>query len=406
MKILFFDAWTKGIRNFSRLTESLKKEGFDYKLFHLESWDGNSVAKVQEINGIRCFDISHYNTNYIYNVLKDEKPDIVLILSLSYILDRTIVSMCNHCGIKVVYLAHGKIYMKSGVGNLSQSTSILAKTLSRIRSKKMMVLRNYVQFNLLTEFHPFRIIRTFSEFINHSDRTMFTPYCEEFKVDKGMVYYDSEKKMFEDERHFPQGMIEAVGNPEMDSLINTPIKKKDDFLHTIRFIGERYALYMDDGFVQENILSYSEWENFITELIAPLNENKIGLIIKLHPRTDIAPISDFLKNNSILAIKDVDFKNVICHSEFVISHSSSTVLYGMILDKPIILPRWGIMSDLIKNYPESCVNYCDSPDSYRHLVFNGVTVKDNKEYLESNCGKLDGKAVERIVGNITKLKDL
>lgn len=402
MKILFFDTWTKGIRNFSRLVEPLERAGFQYKLVHLESW-GEPCEKIQKIGKIDCYDISYYKTNYIYDVLKMEKPNVVLILSLSYLLDRTVVSMCNNLGIKVAYLAHGKIYMKQGVGNLSTNTSLMNRIIGKLKSKSSRILFNYVRYNTLTRFKPLLVSNTINEFLCHSNNSMFTPYTEEFKVDTGMVYYDSEKIMFENERHFPKGMIQAVGNPELDFIINNEIIDKGKFLSLINYPNKKYALYLDDGFTQEQILTNEEWKNFIMEMYKPIKDKGWGLIIKLHPRTDIKPIDDFLSENNILAIKDVDFKNVIYHSEFVFSHSSSTVIYGMILNKPILLPRWGKMKDLIRNYPNDVVSYCNSEDEYIELLANGIPTKKVDKYLSENCGLLDGRSVERIVEKLTSL---
>ena len=400
MKILFFDTWTKGIRNFGRLTNELDKNGFEYKLLHLESW-GDSCCSVQCIMGIDCYDISYYKTSYIYDVLKKEMPDVVLILSLSYLLDRCVVSMCRHLNIKVVYLAHGKIYMKQGVGNLSSSTSVLKKFSSRLISKPSKILRNYLRFNLVTRFRPSNVFQTIREFFVHTNQTMFTPYSEEFNVDAGMVYYEEEKKMFEEGRHFPQGMIFSVGNPEMDYIINQNVLSREEFLSSIPYTDQKYALYLDDGFTQESIMSYSEWETFISQIYIPLKKKGLGLIIKLHPRTDVSPISEFLQKENILALKDVDFKNIIYHSEFVLSHSSSTVIYGMILNKAVVLPRWGAMANLIHNYPSDVVYYCETEKDYSKLLESSLLPKDTNEYLSTNCGILDGKATERIIDVIT-----
>lgn len=397
MKILFFDTWTKGIRNFSRLTDKLESKGCTYKLVHLESWDGVDVPKYQKIGKIDCYDISYYNSTYIYSVLKQERPDVVLMLSLSYLLDRVITSMCNKLGIKIVYLAHGKIYMKEGIGNLSSNLSLAEKINKRRSTKKMMIIKNYFRFNLLTRFRPDLIFHTLLEFVNHSDKSMYTPYCSEFKVNAGMVYYESEKEMFENERHFPKGMIQAVGNPEMDSIINARVIDKPEFLKSINFDRENYALYMDDGFTQEGLFSYEEWKSFINEVYVPLRKRGISLIIKLHPRTNVEPMNDFLKEQCILAIKDVDFKNVCAHADFVLSHSSSTVMYGMIVNKPVLLPRWGKMTNLVRNYPEDAVTYVETLEDYASLVKNGIPHKDTSAYLKDNCGNLDGKAIDRIV---------
>ena len=72
----------------------------------------------------------------------------------------------------------------------------------------------------------------------------------------------------------------------------------------------------------------------------------------------------------------------------------------MILNKPVLLPRWGKMQNLIRNYPENVVEYCESIEKYENLLNHSIPVKDVHDYLEENCGVLDGKAVDRIVHTI------
>lgn len=399
MKLLFIDGWTKGIRNFSRLTPLLNERKVSYKLVHLESWGSDNAQQKQTINGVDCYDISYYKTNYIYNVLKIEKPDVVLILSLGYLLDRTIVSMCNKLGIRIAYLSHGKLYMKQGAGDLSSQSSMIQKIKKRMKGKALMVLKNYIRFNCITRFKPVLVFRALKEFVRHSERSMFTPYTDEFRVDVGMVYYEPETLLFE-KRGFPKGMIRAVGNPEIDGIINSPLLERDVFLKKIGLSFDKYVLYMDDGFVQENLLTMKEWLSFINEMYQPLKQKGSKLVIKLHPRTSIENAKEFFDKEGILTIKDADFKNLCYHSEFVFSHSSSTVVYGMIMNKPIVLPRWGKMADLVRNYPDDVVNYVESPKQYISLLDTGIPLKDTRAYLRENCGFLDGKSTKRIVDNI------
>jgi len=74
-KILFFDGWTKGIRNFERLCPSFDKNGIEYKLFHLGSWGDKSVPLQESIRGIKCYDISYYQL-MIYQKLLRKKNQI------------------------------------------------------------------------------------------------------------------------------------------------------------------------------------------------------------------------------------------------------------------------------------------------------------------------------------------
>lgn len=399
MNLLFIDSWTKGIRNFERLTPEIEtRGGVRFKLLHLESWSASNVPSYQTIKGIECYDIKYYKTKNLYKVLNKEQPDAVIILSLSYIFDRTIVSMCQSLNIKVYYLAHGRFALKEGVGHLSSSVSIFKKILYRIKPYKIYVFLNYSYFNLFVRFRPGRIVKTLYRFVSHTDKTEVTLYDDELAVNRGMVYFDSEKEMFENNRQFPSGMIVAVGNPEMDAIINGKIIDRNIFLNSINVpTNRKYALYLDDGFVQSKIMSEDEWIEFLNDINGVLRRHDFSLVVKLHPRTDENLFQDYFHREKVFAIKDADFKNIVYHSDLVVGHDSTTVIYGLYLNKPIILSRWGKMSNLKINYPRDIVNYSFSIDEFESMISKGVPIYDTKQYLYDYYGVKDGKSIKQIV---------
>ena len=199
-------------------------------------------------------------------------------------------------------------------------------------------------------------------------------------------------------RHFPHGMIVAVGNPEMDSIINSPLEERELFLESINLPkSQQYGLYLDDGFVQSGIMSIDEWKAFLNEVNMVFKDHNLKLVVKLHPRTDGNYFSEYFKNEGIIALKDVDFKNLIYHSKCVIGHDSTTIVYGFYLKKPVILSRWGVMSKLKINYPKDIVNYCFSVQEFEKLMDFGVPVYDTNKYLIEECGLKEGKSIEMIV---------
>lgn len=405
MSIIFFDTWTKGIQNFLRIIPQLDMRGYNYKLVHLESWDyTETISEMINIKGIDCFDARYYRTINIFKILKQERPDIILILSLSFFLDKLIVTICKKLDIKIIYLSHGKYYRKEGVGKLSTQISIFNKIKRRATSKTLKILLNYFYVNLFLFFRPDRIFKAIIQFIIYSDRTMYTPFSKELEVEKAMVYYDSEKEMFENERNFPKGMVEAVGNPEMDFIVNNVVLERDSYLTSIGLgVNDNYLLYLEDGFVQENILLPSDWIEFINKVHNICIKNNLTLVIKLHPRTKLELYSTFFNDKSIHALMECDFKNLVYHSEKVISHSSSTVDYALYLNKHVLLPRWGKLTNLIKNYSKNNVTYVFSANELDKLISKELPAINNRKYVNENLGKMDGHVVDRIVETIDKI---
>ena len=78
-KIVYIDSWTKGIHNFKRIDPLLCKNKIETLLIHTGSWGAElGRPKEEDIDGIKCRDISYYGTNLLYFALKRENPDVVL----------------------------------------------------------------------------------------------------------------------------------------------------------------------------------------------------------------------------------------------------------------------------------------------------------------------------------------
>ena len=106
MKIAYFDYWTEGIQNFVPFDSMLRKRGHETLLLHIGSF--NAVhSKEEVVNGIKCRDISYYNTKMIYKMIEQEKPDIIITLNTTKLLDRVITMSCRKLKIKSIYLMHG-----------------------------------------------------------------------------------------------------------------------------------------------------------------------------------------------------------------------------------------------------------------------------------------------------------
>jgi len=63
-KIVYIDSWTKGIHNFNRIDPLLCKNKIETLLIHTGSWGAElGRPKEEDIDGIKCRDISYYGTN-------------------------------------------------------------------------------------------------------------------------------------------------------------------------------------------------------------------------------------------------------------------------------------------------------------------------------------------------------
>ena len=70
MKVVYFDYWINGIRNFVPLNKSLVEAGQKTMLFHIGSFRDRKCDEECIVDGILCHDIKYYKTKFIFNALK------------------------------------------------------------------------------------------------------------------------------------------------------------------------------------------------------------------------------------------------------------------------------------------------------------------------------------------------
>lgn len=407
MKILFFDYWLKGIANFNRLMPELRCQCPDaeVKMLHVGSWKEPQEAVVNEHEGFISYDISYYKTWSLYKVLKKERPDVLIMLNLCFLNDKALIVFCRRLGIKTVYLAHGK-FLK----NIDESLGLFIKQdlkknfLSKIRRDTINMLCNYFYATLL-EHKPILFVKSLMAMVkNPVSMTLNSLYTEELDADLKLVYYESDKQLLIEQRKFPDKNIYVVGNPELDTFINTPLMMRSEFLRQIGVPDLPYLLYLDDGYVQARLIDKETWHIHLSEIAEIVKKAHMQFVIKLHPRTPLAEHVQFFSKEHIIPFgKEVDFKNLIAHSETVTSFVSTTISFALLLGKRVISPRWGVSAQYIHNYPDNVIHYSSDAKDFAEWLVNKRPCNTSISYVANNLGILDGQTIPRIVTLIKEI---
>lgn len=406
-KVLYIDIWEKGYRNFSRIDDDFKKNGFTSLLVHTGSFYHNDTNAEERIGGLLVRDISFYKTILIKKVIKIEKPDVIIILNLSFVFDRAIVNICKSKNIKLVYLSHGKLispgFEKEEAEKLNNT---IWKNLNRIvRKKNFLVLINYFSSLTGVKFiaNPLRLILGIIK--KPSNYLTFARYDDELDADLLLVYTEQDKCLLSESFGFPENKIKVVGNPEITAFMMAPSLPKSVFLHELGLNENcKYVVYLDDGFVRDGMITTNEWYESLSEIVQITDTLGIRVIVKLHPKTNREQHLQFFESKNILSIEDCDFKRLLEHSEFVISHLSTTIIYALIFSKNVYIPYWGKFADLWKNYPENVVKYCHSISDFK----NTVSLNTNENHDNINAYLLDNgidskvNSINNIVSEVSK----
>lgn len=406
MKIIFFDYWLKGVANFERLIPGFQKyPDIEMKMIHVGSWKERQQSIVTKHNGFTSYDISFYKTNNLYRILKREQADVVVMLNLCFFLDKAIVAYCKKLNMKVIYLAHGNLLNDVVLEEFHQNVnkSFKKNPFGKLRKDTVLQLWNYFYATCIINHSWGLFIKSLIRLLrNPATMTIYATDCRELDVDQLLVYYLSDKYSLMKRANFDKSKIVVTGNPDLDSFIN---KNPEPFSYLSKKynIPLDYVLYLEDGFVQAKILSKEQWYSLLKDISDVCRKNNLVLVVKLHPRTRLEEHRDFFRKENIIPIVKEDMKTLVYYASSIVSQRSTTIVYGLILKKKVLSPRWGHSMSLSYNYPVDVIRYCHTIEEFENILISKTETCTNDEYMKNNIGLMDGRAVERIVASIKNI---
>lgn len=407
-KILYFDYWTAGIHNFKLFDKELSDSGFETKLIHVGSWKNKNVPPYQKIDEINCFDIGYFDSGLLFNVLKQEAPKVVIMLNASLITDRTVILSCKKLGIKSVYLMHGALtreeFIEDSIESSNQSfkTNRLSKSIRHLKG----TIPNYFysvfkyKSSFLLRWYPYGLlIKTFT---NPARYINFPPPSFDLSPDLSLVYGNIDKRFYEKLFIGTDSQIKVVGNPTLDRYfqeLKELANDRDLFLVQNSIpLDTPYITYIEEGLVEDKVWDNEYRIKFLMDISRVCTEKDFHLVVKLHPRTTRGKhIDSLLELKGITFIREVNFSKLIYFTSKCISHYSTTLIYPMLLDKPILMPRWGNSRFVQKLYNEDEVTFVNTLEQLGDYLEKDKLEYDRSKYLHDYVPFTDGKTKERIL---------
>lgn len=411
MKILYFDYWTKGIKLFVNIDKQLKALGYNTLLLHVESRRSKNVNAEEIIDGILCRDISYYRTRYLLKILKIVKPDIVISVNSTYLLDRTLVLACRKLNIKTVYLMNGKKPIGSQLDSWKISFNN-KKSLVRRIGKSFRYLKfdvpNYICSLFYHNHGHISLIKIFKVLFNYfSDPIVVIgfPICrEELIHDKCLAFANNYIEHWI-KFGYKRNQIFITGNPEHDTIARKEydIDGLPGVVQSTIKLGKKYAVYLEEANVEHMVPGWTdEYRNDHLEKIAQrLYKDGYLLIVKLHPLTILSKIS----NNScnMLIFSKCDIATLIYHSTFCISHMSTTIDFAVLLNKPILIPQWRLSKRTVDYYIYNGVgNKWDNISEDLDLSIND---EKRDKYIREYITVTKGNIINNIVNHIANYRN-
>lgn len=413
-KILYFDYWTLGIKNFKLFDQLLKDKGCETKLLHLNSWRGITGPDYAEVDGIACYDISYYRTNLLYKILAIERPTAVVMLNASFMTDRTIIVACKNLGIKSIYFMHGDIMREEfkaatveSINNRITQSSSRKKILSHLTSTVLNYLYSTRQLGLsyLLRLHPYKVI--LNTYMNPGAYMFFPPPSFDIKPDMALVYGELDRK-FLAQKFNDANYVKIVGNPDLDHYFKTESQlghDKESFLEAARIpLDKPYVTYIEEGFVEGNFWGNDYRTKFLNEISRVCLEEGYNLVVKLHPHTAKGPHRASLEMiENVVLVDQADLAKLSYFSAICVCHFSTAMIFPMLLGKPLLVPRWGESAKVLTLYSEKEVTFVPTLDDFRQHLRNKSFAYDRAEYLNNHVPFRDGRTSERIVSHIMAL---
>lgn len=412
MKVAYFDYWTKGYINFKTFDEALKAEGAETILLHIGSFRYEH-PKEEVIDGIKCRDISYYNTKYVYEMLRQEMPDVVVSLNTTYLFDRALVLACRKLGIEIIFMMHGiRSFGKEGtavyLNEIKKAYNPLLRKLAKGKKYIGTVIPNYIYslrkyapkkyWNL----HFLKVI--YSYFKDPGKSFRYPAYADEVIHDRCLIYCKNEIEYYSN-LGYKQEQIEIVGSPKFDSLLQQI--KDGSFDHSNlpeeikSFVeGKPYALILDDPYPEQNQYAGVTNEDRIEyyhKMIDKFKDMGYSTVIKLHPAT-IEENVKIDREGVLITKKALD--PLINNAAFCITHFSTTINNCVLMGKPVVKPHWGKYSNVIKFYCELGVS--NIWEDFEADIDLSINEKAREDFLDTFITVLEPVAKDNIVKAILR----
>lgn len=384
MKVIGFDSWLGGFRNFKRLHSDFKFHGIDFNLIHLSSW-ANIPYTEKSYDGLKSTDISTYKTVDFDKILKFERPDLVIFLSTDVFAHKSMIRACKRLNIKTVHLFHGLMSVLSVTEKASYSKSITQKilfALPRVPKFLRYIIPNYfwsVSRDKLTVSELVTFVKTLFKFFNgHNIKTQ----GPDSRTDRVIVFNANDANYAIDKFGYKLEQVKEVGSPDLHEF---NFHEKDVNSYSTQNVKE-YVLYLDSVPFLRGIMTRKVNLEYLIKIHQKVKESGKKLVIKLHPEHQKSNFGKILSEQGITLVGKEDFISYLKKTDFVISEATSLFQIPALMGFPIYILN---TEDSFKfSYGELITSY---PNTFELSDINKVgrlhqKLKVSEHWIKKNCG--------------------
>lgn len=348
-KIICFDNWTKGANHFERLTPIMNKAGYKLMLIHVGSW-GHDMNRPKEeyIKKLQVRDISYYKKMSFFEILKNEKPELIIFLSTRSLPNMSFNRCANYLGISTCHLYHALVNaqpLKNGEIDYSiKKSNDFIRLLFRFYPAIRYIIPEYL-FTLLKTKAPLKIWFEFLYFVIGKfikNKFLLNRIITDSKTSIGCVYSNADIYHMKKNYGLPINKIFTVGIPD---FIRFKFKKSDLGSMLAQKRKKKNIIYLETGLLSRNLV-YKNKEEFVYHIHKTKKfVEKLGFSfkIKLKPHSNFVTKNNLslLRSKKIEICKDENFLNELKQCCAIITEPSTVAILPAALGLPLFLANFG-----------------------------------------------------------------
>ncbi len=363
-KVIFFDSWKGGAHNYARHLDTMAATDIDAFLLHLGSWGNEEHYEKEEYVGkLKARDISYYNGAGFEEIIKLEKPDLVLFLSIHTFAHRAFNRYCQKHKIPTILMYHGFIRVQDVDNNskgaykvnfLSYGIFIVRRLPKMFRHTIPCYIRSIMRTNgELDDYLAF-----FQNIIDAIVKPSTFKVAKDSKANRCLIYAGPDRIHARNVYGLKDEDIIEVGNPDLTVF---GVNDSD--------IGCRLAVnanesdevfYLDTALTAVGLIFRSEqaYLKFLSETNKVLLSKGKRLVLKPHPDTrKNYNVEDFEKAG-IEVVGNADMIGRMRNAYAVLTEPTSLAIVPALMGLPICLVAYDQASDLrygqvLTSYPKS-----------------------------------------------------
>ncbi len=303
-----------------KIIKDFPLDGFFFKILHFNSVSNPGAVIKPEIEFAEIVDFKDYDTLDIAEILKSERPDVVITITFLHIIDRMIISLCRKLSIPVIIVQHGNITLE------------VKKSPKKIRTVLFQGIRKYSSFISLYIVSLFRYY-SFERFLfllrllfnpvkSIQHYTYFSDYSHCYILVFGKYYIN-----FLSELGFNESKILCAGTPSTPGSYSSRKELKDSIL------------YLSGGMAVDKLYGWDIKKE--RELLIILNDycslNSFPLVYRPHPLQSENDTEYICNNMNLFVSRNESLSGILENSKIIIGDCSNALHEAVFNYKPIII---------------------------------------------------------------------